>query len=320
MTTIQQAEPDLQMGKAPAATESAAEDCTDTVAHDVPVEAEPADPNRSPGIPAFFVSGEGMGHLVNDGRIAVGVCVTGRTHLRRNIECEDAVGYASRGEWRIAIVCDGAGSTHYGGLASERTVRTILGYFDRHAESADIAGIENWVRDALSHSRKDLRDYAEESGVGLNKLSSTIVGALLRADNGLIFHIGDGAGIALHPNGESTVSRPQNGEYANETYFLSDEHWESNLRLLPVAGVTDLALMSDGVTPLALEQGVAFRGFLDPIRKTIASYPVDIAARAIHQLLSREDLAKKVDDDKSMVWITAANRQEAPVVPEDPQA
>ncbi len=51
------------------------------------------------------------------------------------------------------------------------------------------------------------------------------------------------------------ISLPANGEYANETYFISGERWREQLRLLPIPqAVRGVVLMSRRLHALCHEQ------------------------------------------------------------------
>src|SRR5208282_5579565 len=100
--------------------------------------------------------------------------------------------------------------------------------------------------------------------------SCTLVGCVASPGGGCFFHIGDGFAIHQGAAGDSVLSRPENGEYADETYFVADENWQDHLRLtrLPAlrAGCV-IGLMSDGTAPFAVnrERNGFFRPFIDPI-------------------------------------------------------
>ena len=76
--------------------------------------------------------------------------------------------------------------------------------------------------------------------------------------------MGDGAAVILNTKKvvdnqfkEFILSEPMNGEYANETYFITMDKWENYLRIKEFNIEFDaIFLMSDGVTALALDKKV----------------------------------------------------------------
>jgi hypothetical protein len=80
-------------------------------------------------------------------------------------------------------------------------------------------------------------------------------------------HIGDGA-AALSLDAEQHFSLPENGEYANQTWFLTSDDWREHLHISQFAGrATQLVMMTDGVQPFALNRrgDALFSPFIDPV-------------------------------------------------------
>ena len=86
-------------------------------------------------------------------------------------------------------------------------------------------------------------------------LPTTLVGAVAEGERGFFFHIGDGVAVAeARDAGQPpVVSLPENGEYANETYFATGEHWREHLRVTSLPQPPRLlALMSDGAASFVM--------------------------------------------------------------------
>ena len=134
--------------------------------------------------------------------------------------------------------------------------------------------------------------------------SCTLVGCVASADGGCFFHIGDGFAIYQGAAGDSVLSRPENGEYADETFFVTDEDWQDHLRFTPVPRPergSVIGLMSDGTAPFAVnrERSAFFRPFIDPI----AAFLRDAApserrcgvAQSAGESARQRDLARRQD-------------------------
>lgn len=100
------------------------------------------------------------------------------------------------------------------------------------------------------------------------------------------------------------VSLPENGEYANETYFVTGEGWQDHLHLLPLGEPKQMiALMSDGAAPFVMERGFAgfFRPFMDPVENYLASASIEAGSRALAGLLDDPRTHAITPDDKTLL-------------------
>ena len=72
--------------------------------------------------------------------------------------------------------------------------------------------------------RHRLNKTKDEKGIA--DFAATVVGIVHHKDEGLFFHIGDGAAIALKDDGYENfvASRPENGNFACETFFTPSRH------------------------------------------------------------------------------------------------
>jgi hypothetical protein len=89
------------------------------------------------------------------------------------------------------------------------------------------------------------------------------------------------------------VSLPENGEYANETYFVTGAEWREHLRVVAVPASTRIALMSDGAGSFVMAKGNGglFRPFVDPVEKFLLGVEDPAAADAA--------LAATLDDPRT---------------------
>jgi hypothetical protein len=164
---------------------------------------------------------------------------TGKRNLDEGAGGQDASHWIVTGDRMVAVVCDGAGSVREGRAGSDFMARALAEELERslqqHALAAVIAvdpgsGLESTIRGAIETVPRGspiLRTRAaSRSTIFVHARRMRCV-----AGGGCFFHIGDGFAIQQTPAGDSVLSQPENGEYADETYFVTDENWQTHLRL-----------------------------------------------------------------------------------------
>ncbi len=206
----------------------------------------------------------------------------GKSHIDAGTPCQDAFFSELAGETLVAAVCDGAGSqplSHIGSSALSRLVVQSLARRLCTGESLldlDAGCFADAVADAVTAARGALEAEAQAAGIGLDSYAATLVGVVGDGDRGYFFHIGDGQGVAEAVDASQTpvLSLPENGEYANETYFATGAAWREHLRVTPITWPAQrLLLMSDGAASFVLGRGgnALYRPFLEPVERFLLS-------------------------------------------------
>jgi hypothetical protein len=247
-----------------------------------------------------------------------GASVVGFSHQAAGTVCQDAhaVTITPTG-WLVGVVSDGAGSARFSGESSQLLSKEVVAQLTvrlNALEASDTQQIPEevvriWIEDAVEAVRRQLprlRTEIVESN-GLQDFHATLLGVVAGLGAGVFFHIGDGAGCATSMNDvtKAIISGPENGEYANETYFVTQDDWRDHLRITSFDPQYDLiTLMSDGVTPFALDKGqlAPFPPFFVPLSKFLAEHDREEGERAITTILARDAIRPITGDDKTLVW------------------
>ena len=103
---------------------------------------------------------------------------------------------------------------------------------------------------------------------------------------------------------EVAISQPFNGEYANETVFVTMDDWREHLRFRGFVGAECLTLMTDGVTSFALQrfEDETDPEFIEPLLNYFDGCHDRSAAIALAKTLDRDDARKASGDDKTFLW------------------
>lgn len=246
--------------------------------------------------------------------------IRGKDHLKSGLPCQDfsIATTSSDGKWSILVVADGAGSAKHSAYGAEYSVNAYAHLLDKIASELARRPPGSWLTDEVIRETLAIRDhYRGKVGEGeIGQYASTIVGALVGASGGFVVHIGDGAAIAcVTSNGRSTVeviSRPENGEYANETYFITSNDWLKRLRVTPISDVDWIVLGTDGGTAFTLlDEKTVKLSFIEPFVSRLASIRVDDLEQEVKGIISDEKADKLTGDDKSLA--IAWKREHSPL-------
>jgi hypothetical protein len=248
----------------------------------------------------------------------------GSSHINEGSLCQDTatVETSADGQWIAATVCDGAGSAIYAAEGSK--------YVSTNFNSKLLAlggKLQNklpggWVNDEIIRSvlevREGLRQLARSDDI--SEYHTTLVSVLIGPNGGLSVHIGDGLVIA----GEATsskklnkwsikdfsVSYPENGEYKNETYFITESIWLKHLRIKPMPKANWALLVSDGGAEYLYEKGqlnpaLVLEPILLPKQDELSgSFPINCSlSEKIKKHLANDLYKDLTTDDKTLVVI-----------------
>jgi len=241
-----------------------------------------------------------------------GAAVTGVSHQRLGLPCQDYQSYrflpVGSSPALLVALADGAGSAEHAQKGAEQAVVAALDALELclNAECGAHLDLDSIIRQAFESSRQALVDLAEQNDLAVRTLATTLTCALAVDGFLAVGQVGDGSLVVKTGQGELlAVTQPQRGEYANETYFLSQEDALEHLQVQVLhQPIQALAVMSDGLVRLALQMtsnqphGPFFQPLFDFVA---ANTDPEVASEQLAAFLSSERVSARTDDDKSIV-------------------
>ena len=198
--------------------------------------------------------------------------ITGRGHIENNIPCQDRVDklvkdHKPSGTFYGLALADGAGSCSHSHIGAEFITTEVLEFLN--------SNFSNMFKYENKHKNSSLEQYltrkienkidklANQLNVDDKELSSTLLFIAIKEDKKkedkkenkkhyryIIGHIGDGViGILENENQLRVISQPENGEFANSTFFTTSKNHKNRLRIIKgylEDNTTGFVLMSDG--------------------------------------------------------------------------
>jgi hypothetical protein len=244
--------------------------------------------------------------------------VIGASHTSRGELCQDDCVAATFhapcvDECLVALVSDGAGSAIRGGMgamvACESGFR-VIGEWVSQAQSLSALSsdvVAEWVDTIRYH----LWLASRAEGLLPRDYACTLLGAVIGDNNAAFFQVGDGAIVIGEGDGFRPVFWPDSGEYANMTYFVTDEDALSNLHSeVHPAAPAEVAVFSDGIQRLALvyQTREVHKPFFEPmfarLRKAAGDDECDLLSGQLAIFLGSPAVNERTDDDKTLVLAT----------------
>ncbi len=176
--------------------------------------------------------------------------VQGRGHVKSNIPCQDKTYTYSADNITAIALADGAGSAQFSHYGAEKITRFICEYmadgFEAYFKEKDgVAFKRKIVNDLELEINRLTEDYKCEK----KDLASTLLVAVVRDEQYILLHIGDGVIGYLKDNQLKIASQPENGEFVNTTVFTTSKELLQSMKILKgnLDSIEGFVLMSDGV-------------------------------------------------------------------------
>lgn len=252
----------------------------------------------------------------------VGISVRGAGHKKSNMPCQDAgrVRFTPQGIL-IAAVADGAGSARHSEVGAAIAVDAAMVKLEERFSVEELSGTDHDFRECLLDvtrvARQQVIDEARRLGVEKEDLACTLILCVASGTQVVVFHIGDGAVVVRTMDGVlQTLSAPANGEYFNETDFLTQPNFDACGRFSSCVGkLSDVAIITDGLELVAIDLRTfaPFDRFFNPLMDFFrqAESGDDIKMQ-IEEFLQSPLLCERTDDDLTLAlasWIPKLSQE-----------
>jgi hypothetical protein len=234
--------------------------------------------------------------------------VPGASHVRSGLPCQDFSVVADLGDRGLLLACsDGAGSARRAEAGAETACRALADAVHRFTAAG--GRIDALTMDTaaawLDAVRLAIQSQADAENLPTREFACTLLAALVGETSSAFLQIGDGAIVAATAASSEVVFWPEQGEYANTTYFVTgpDAHQRLRLDVRPMP-VHDVALFTDGLQHIALryETRVPHQPFFDPMFARLrADDQWAGLGGALASFLGSEAISTRTDDDCTLL-------------------
>jgi hypothetical protein len=242
---------------------------------------------------------------------------TGTAHEKLGKPCQDryACSTADANSTLVAVVADGAGTAEYAHIGAEIAVATVssIALLAARAGRRDFTEV---LREGAALAHQRLLEAAAQRNLSPRDLACTLLAVVIAPLGAAALQIGDGViVVGDQPLTWRWVFWPQKGEYANTTFFLSDEQALARAEVQALSDdVLDVALMSDGLEQLAVQfasrkaHDPFFRPVFAPLHAEREDGESVRLSQGLNALLASAPVRQRTDDDASLVIATRRER------------
>lgn len=240
--------------------------------------------------------------------------VVGTSHERFGESCQDyshsIVLDVGRGSALVTACADGAGSASHASIGAKIACLGFIRFVSEGIRAGlllheiDDRQMLNWY----ARVRGQLSLEASLRGLDIRDLACTLLTAIVGDDAAVFSQIGDGAIVYREGNEFTTAFWPQNGEYANTTFFLTNPGFEERLAFRSLGKqVDELAVFTDGLQSLALHYAsrTVHAPFFEPMFDSLRrSTDIGSLEGSLKEFLKSKAVIDRTDDDKTLILAT----------------
>lgn len=179
----------------------------------------------------------------------IGYEAQGKSHVKSGVVCQDKTYKVNSGDFSAVALADGAGSAKYSQYGADVACKTICEFVEQNFDSIyEMNNALDAKKAIIDTILRNLRKEAEIRNCRLEDLSSTLLFTSVKNNRVIAFHLGDGAIGYVKNNTLNILSKPNNGEFANATYFVTTNHAAEQAKIIKgqVNGIKGFILLSDG--------------------------------------------------------------------------
>ena len=238
----------------------------------------------------------------------------GAAHLKGGTPNQDSVVLAMPSLGRLGLtavmaVSDGAGSARHSQDGSRAACIAGVASLTRQLNrNPAITVKEHLMRSALQRAVRSARRGVMETAkrrssqtsglVSVNEYACTIMLTLAGPKLIGVAHVGDGCVVAGDGDEWRLLSEPDNGEFANETRFLTNRRNLPRVTVTPSTGISCVAAITDGLQDVALSRGsTPYARFWTPLYRALNRSPTPAPHAVLDTLLQKVADAGKATDD-----------------------
>ncbi|QDZ40871.1 protein phosphatase 2C domain-containing protein [Euhalothece natronophila Z-M001] len=248
----------------------------------------------------------------------------GTKHQEQGLPCQDYSNYRHYDDVVIGAVADGAGSAKHSDVGAKLAVETTLSFLSGTEQFQKDPGFAQWSKkpkkvdkpppnqvirqlatDLCKKVLTALTEEAENMDCQPEDFNCTLLVVIATSTWFAGIQIGDGfIVVRSEDQNPELVFKPDKGEFANETTFVTSEDVESQLQVKVLPPQKFICVASDGLEAVAIRfsDWMAFPPFFQPLEECLEEETSQEEKEAYLQtFLESERLNQRTGDDKTVL-------------------
>lgn len=180
---------------------------------------------------------------------SVNAKIKGISHIKSGTPCQDYNISCDNGDTYAIILSDGAGSALHSEIGANIVCESVKAYVFEDFEYLYNCDAKEFKSRLIHRIRTRLGIAAKKHNSSKNDFASTLLFVAVNNNKFICGHLGDGIiGTIDNDNNAIALSLPENGEFANSTYFTTSKNYLYHLRIAKgcVDNIQTFFIMSDG--------------------------------------------------------------------------
>jgi DNA polymerase III delta prime subunit len=245
----------------------------------------------------------------------ISTSVSGSDHEKAGTPCQDANYHKIlRNNILVSAIADGAGTALMGELGAKIAVQSAVKNVRIKSSEIDKLNDEKWkeilIR-AFRSAQEAIEIEAEEKGMAVRDFATTLILVISYSGFVVAGQIGDGAVILADNENLTTLTKPQNAEYINETTFIvlpdaletiQIEFWHGTF--------THIAIITDGLELLALKmpECIPHEPFFKPLFRFVSNVNEKEAQDQLATFLRSQRIRERTTDDLTLFLVALTQK------------
>jgi Protein phosphatase 2C len=241
------------------------------------------------------------------------VSVKGASHETKNIPCQDnnwcsIIEDINGSKILVSVVSDGAGSALKAEIGSAETCNKFSAHLINCLENGTPLSdfTKDFFKNWITEFQNELAEKATSEESTIRDYASTFLASIISDSVSYFIQIGDGAIIIKGEDGEySYMFAPQQGQYANQTFFITDEKATERMQFERIEKpIEQIAIFSDGIQNLILDiqNHTVNQDFFSEWFNWLSQVEdQNMGNTLLAEYLNSEKINERTDDDKTLI-------------------